>query len=117
MPPCTYELRPTQPRRLDLTMECELEDRLGSDVETFRMRQPSNWDRSERRICTIDQYVINPLLIPPSLCTMSIAHKQIWLMANGNPPWNYQAKGLARRRQLYTYTLHIHPLRTWSMSI
>ena len=75
MPPCTHELRPTQQRRLDFTMECELEDRLGSDAETLRMQQPPNRGRPERRICTFDQYVINPLPSPPSPCMLSTAHK------------------------------------------
>ena len=55
MPPCTHDLRPTQRRPLELTVDCKLEDRLGSDVGTFRMRQPPTPDRSERRLCTIDQ--------------------------------------------------------------
>lgn len=39
MPPCTHELRPTRWHHLECTMEFELEERVGPDAETFRMRQ------------------------------------------------------------------------------
>lgn len=70
MPPCIHEPRPTQRLRFKLAMECQLENRLESDAETFRVRQPSNWDRPQWWIRAFHQYVTKTLPVSPSPCVL-----------------------------------------------